>query len=128
MAVSKFAIAAVAAILAGGATAGLANEDSAAVPAQVAADTPVTPIARIADPATAFKDVAVRFTSGKRFGHVVGVATNADGRATKIRVALDDMPATRLWIDQSDLVYSRSKDAIVAHDVHAPTVTVADAR
>jgi hypothetical protein len=128
MAISKFAVACVAAILAGGATAGLASESFTPEQTQIASETPATPIAAIANPDAAFKDVAVRFTSGKAFGHVVGVATNARGRATKIQVALDDMPTTQLWIDQSDLVYSRAHDAIVAHDVHAPAMTVADAR
>jgi hypothetical protein len=125
MAISKFAVACIAAILAGGATAGLASsDDPAAVPAQVAAERPVTPIAAVSDPSL-FQNVAVRFVSGKQFGHVVSVATDARGRASRIQVALSDMPGTSLWLDKSDLVYSRSQDAIVAHDVHAPAMAVA---
>jgi hypothetical protein len=125
MAVSKFAIACVAAILAGGATAGLArSDDRTATPVQVLDEHPVTPIAAITDPQATLQDVAVRFVSGKQFGRVVAVATDAHGHAARIRVALDGMP-TKLWIDQSDLVYSRSQDAIVAHDVHPPALTVA---
>ncbi len=126
MAVSKFAVACVAAILAGGATASLAREDDQApIKAQVADETPVTPISAISDPSRLLDGVSVRFVSGKSFGRVVAVSTNAAGRATRVRVALDDMPATQLWIDQSDLVYSRARDSIVAHDVHAPAMTVA---
>ena len=126
MAISKFAVACVAAILAGGATAGLAHgDDQNAVKAQVVDETPVTPISAIADPSRLLDGVAVRFVSGKSFGRVVAVSTDANGHATRVRVALDDMPATRLWIDQSDLVYSRARDSIVAHDVHAPAMTVA---
>ncbi len=33
---------------------------------------------------------------------VVAVSTDANGHATRVRVALDDMPATQLWIDQDD--------------------------
>ena len=128
MAVSKFTIACVAAILAGGATASLADGDQAMVPAQETSERAVTPIAAIADPARSFDGVAVRFVSGRRFGRVVAVATDSHGRATRVRVALDGMPATRLWLDRSDLVYSRAADSIVAHDVHAPAMTVADAR
>ncbi len=125
MAVSKFAVACMAAVLAGGATAGLASNDSHSVPAQVVAETPVTPISAIADPARLLQGVAIRFVSGQSFGRVVAVSTDTAGHATRVRVALDGMPATRLWIDQSDLVYSRARDSIVAHDVHAPAMTVA---
>jgi len=125
MAVSKFAVACVAAILAGGTTAGLASGDASAVPAQIADETPVTPIAAIREPERLLAGVQIRFVSGKSFGRVVGVATDSAGHATRVRVALDGMPAERLWIDQSDLVYSRARDSIVAHDVHAPAMTVA---
>lgn len=125
MAVSKFAIACVAAILAGGATAGLAGGDFNAVPAQVADETPVTPVSAIAEPSRLLAGVPVRFVSGQAFGHVVTVATGAGGRATRLQIALDGMPAENLWIDQSDLVYSRARNSIVAHDVHAPSVLVA---
>ena len=125
MAVSKFAVACVAAILAGGASAGLASTDDAPAPVvQVTDSRPVTPIAAVRDPAL-FHDVVVRFVSGQGFGHVVGVATDARGRASRIEVALDGMPGTTLWLDKSDLVYSRSQDMIVAHDVHAPVMAVA---
>ncbi|HWD29482.1 MAG TPA: hypothetical protein VG387_20080 [Rhizomicrobium sp.] len=126
MAVSKFAVACVAAILAGGASAGLASSDSPAGPStgQIATETPVTPIGAVTDPSL-FQNVAVRFVSGKSFGHVVAVSTDARGRADRIRVALNDMPGMSLWLDKSDLVYSRSQDAIVAHDVHAPALAVA---
>jgi len=120
MAVSKFAIACMAAILAGGASAGLANDNATAVPAQVTDETPVTPISAIADPTRLLDGVAVRFVSGRAFGRVVAVSTDATGHATKIRVALDGMPGERLWIDRSDLVYSRARNSILAHDVHAP--------
>ncbi|MEI9991823.1 MAG: hypothetical protein WDM86_17530 [Rhizomicrobium sp.] len=125
MAVSKFAVACIAAVLAGGATAGLANSDIHAVPTQVAEETPVTPVSAIADPSRLLAGVAVRFVSGQSFGRVVAVSTDAAGHATRIQVALDGMPGTELWIDQSDLVYSRARDSIVAHDVHAPAMTVA---
>ena len=125
MAVSKFAVACIAAILAGGATAGLASSDDPAAPhAQVANERPVTPIGAVTDPAL-FQNLDVRFVSGKAFGRVVAVSTDARGRADRIRVALNDMPGTSLWLDKSDLVYSRSQDAIVAHDVHAPAMAVA---
>ena len=87
-----------------------------------------TPISHIANPQAAFRNVAVQFTSGKALGRVVAIATNGAGRATRVRVALDDMPAQQIWLDQDDLVYSRSHDVIVAHDVHAPAMAVADAR
>jgi len=125
MTVSKFAVACVAAILAGGATAGLAHDDQDMVKAQVAEETPVTPISAIADPSRLLTGVPVRFVSGQSFGRVVAVSTDANGHATRIRVALDGMQSTKLWIDQSDLVYSRARDSIVAHDVHAPAMTVA---
>jgi hypothetical protein len=125
MAVSKFAVACVAAVLAGGASAGLASsDDTSAHAVQVTNERPVTPIAAVSDP-TLFQNVSVRFVSGKSFGRVVGVATDARGRASRIQVALNDMPGTTLWLDKSDLVYSRSQDAIVAHDVHAPSIAVA---
>jgi hypothetical protein len=125
MAVSKFAVACVAAILAGGVTAGLASsDDPAAVPVQVANERPVTPIAAVTDPGL-FQNLDVRFVSGKPFGRVGAVSTDARGRADRIRVALNDMPGTSLWLDKTDLVYSRSQDAIVAHDVHAPAMAVA---
>jgi hypothetical protein len=126
MAVSKFAVACIAAILAGGATAGLASSDGSAAPpaAQVANERPVTPIAAVRDPAL-FQNLDVRFVSGKPFGRVVAVSIDARGRADRIRVALNDMPGTSLWLDKSDLVYSRSQDAIVAHDVHAAAMAVA---
>ncbi|MEJ0028433.1 MAG: hypothetical protein WDN01_20590 [Rhizomicrobium sp.] len=125
MAVSKFAVACIAAVLAGGATAGLASNDAHSIPAQVAEETPVTPISAIGDPARLLNGVSARFVSGQSFGRVVAVSTDAAGHATRVRVALDGMPSTHLWIDQSDLVYSRARDSIVAHDVHAPAMTVA---
>ena len=128
MAVSKFTVACVAAVIAGGASAGLASSDAAMVPAQVTTEQPVTAIAAIANPQALFQGVPVRFVSGKQFGRVVAVATDAAGHAVKIRVALDGMPDQRLWLDRSDLAYSRSADSIIAHDVHAPAMTVADAR
>ncbi|MEI9996807.1 MAG: hypothetical protein WDM91_19570 [Rhizomicrobium sp.] len=129
MAISKFAVAAVAAILAGGATAGLAGNDaSAAAGEQASATVRTTPIAAIADPQRAFRDVAVQFNSGKTFGRVVAVSTNGAGRVQRIRVALSDMPSEQIWLDRDDLVYSRAHDVIIAHDVHAPAIAVADAR
>lgn len=128
MAVSKFGILCITAILAGGATAGLADSDPASVPVQVNAEQRSTPISAISNPDMSFRDVAVQFTSGKAFGRVVAVSTNGEGRATKIRVALNDMPSQQIWLDQSDLVYSRSRDVIIAHDIHAPALAVADAR
>jgi len=128
MAVSRFGLLCIAAVVAGGATAGLADSDNPSVPVQVTAEHRGTPIAAIANPDSSFRDVAVQFTSGKTFGHVVAISTNGEGRATKVRVALDDMPSEKIWLDQADLVYSRSCDAIVAHDVHAPNLAVADAR
>ncbi len=126
MAVSRFAVACVAAILAGGTTAGLASDDAVSLPsAQVANETPVTPITAIGDPARLLAGVPVRFVSGQPFGRVVAVSTDTAGHATRVRVALDGMPAERLWLDQSDLVYSRAHDSIIAHDVHAPAMTVA---
>jgi hypothetical protein len=125
---SKFAIAAVAAIFAGGAAASVGFESSPAPAAQVAEAGVATPISHIANPQAAFRNVAVTFTSGKAFGRVVAIATNGAGRATRVRVALDDMPAQQIWLDQDDLVYSRSHDVIIAHDVHAPAMAVADAR
>jgi hypothetical protein len=128
MAVSKFVIACTAAIFAGGALGTLADENAAGSAPQVRADNRVTPIRAIADPERALNGVAVQFVSGKRFGRVVAISTNAAGHVSRIRVALDDMPAQKLWLDQQDLVYSRARDVIVAHDVHAPAMTVADAR
>jgi len=125
---SKFAIACVAAVFAGGASAGL-TIDNAPAPAAQIAEAPVgTPISAIADPESSFKNVSVQFTSGKSFAHVVAVSTNGAGHAARIRVALDDMPSQQLWLDSDDLVYSRSRDVIIAHDVHAPAMAVADAR
>ncbi len=126
--ISKFAVAAVAAIFAGGASAGLSIDNTPAAPAQVSASGAVTPIDRIANPESSFRNVAVQFNSGKTFAHVVGVTTDGAGRAVRIRVALNDMPSQQLWLDQNDLVYSRSHDVIVAHDVHAPAMAVADAQ
>lgn len=128
MAISKFAIACVAAVFAGGATASLAIDDSAAVPAQVTDAGVATPISAIANPSQSFRNVAVQLVSGKTVGHVVAITTNAAGRATRVRMALADMPSQQIWVDQSDLVYSRSRDVIVAHDIHAPALAVADAR
>ncbi len=125
---SKFAIAAVAAIFAGGAAATVGTESSPAPAAQVAEAGVATPISAIANPQVSFKNVDVQFTSGKSFGRVVAISTNAAGRATRVRVALDDMPSQQIWLDQDDLVYSRSHDVIIAHDVHAPAMAVADAR
>ena len=127
MAVSRFGLLCIAAVVAGGATAGLADSDTASVPVQVTVEQRGTPIAAIADPDSSFRDVAVQFTSGKTFGHVVAVSTNGEGRATKVRVALDDMPSAKIWLDQADLVYSRARDVIIAHDIHAPNLAVADA-
>src|SRR5690348_2285977 len=70
MAVSRFGLLCIAAIVAGGATAGLADSDSPSVPVQVTAEHRGTPIAAIANPDSSFHDVAVQFTSGKTFGHV----------------------------------------------------------
>lgn len=126
MAISKFAVACMAAVLAGGAAAGLTLEGSA--PPQVQNADAVTPISAVADPQTSFKDAAVQFTSGKAFGHVVAIATNGAGRVSRIRVALDAAPAQRLWLDQDALVYSRARNVIVTHDIHAPAMAVADAR
>ncbi|HEY0303008.1 MAG TPA: hypothetical protein VGC36_16800 [Rhizomicrobium sp.] len=128
MAISKFAIACVAAVLAGGATAGLAVDGAPVPPAQMSASGAVTPISAIADPNRSFKAVSVQLTSGKTVGRVVAIATDAAGRATRVRVELADMPSQRIWLDQNDLVYSRSRDVIVAHDVHAPAMTMAAAR
>jgi hypothetical protein len=125
---SKFAIACAVAIFAGGAMAALASGDATDSTLQVRADSRVTPIRAIADPERSLHGVAVQFVSGKPFGRVVAVSTNADGHVSKIRIVLDDMPAQQLWLDQQDLVYSRARDVIVAHDVHAPALTVADAR
>jgi hypothetical protein len=126
--ISKFAIACVAAVFAGGASAGLTIDNAPAPAAQVAEASVATPISAIANPERSFKNVAVQFTSGKSFAHVVAVSTNGSGHAARIRVALDDMPSQQLWLDSDDLVYSRSRDVIVAHDVHAPAMAVADAR
>lgn len=125
MAISKFALACIGAVTAG-AMAGFARAPS--VPPQVQAESMVTPIAAIADPETAFHATPVELTSGKVFAHVVAVSTDGAGRAARIRVALDDMPGQRLWLDRRDLVYSRSRDAIIAHDVHAPAMAVAEAQ
>jgi hypothetical protein len=125
---SKFAIACVAAVFAGGASAGLTIDNAPAPAAQVAEAHVGTPISMIANPESSFKNVAVQFTSGKSFAHVVSVSTNGAGHAARIRVALDDMPTQQLWLDSDDLVYSRSRDVIIAHDVHAPAMAVADAR
>jgi hypothetical protein len=127
MAISKLGLLAVAAVVTGGTTAGLVGTETRSVLVQVAAEQRVTPISAIADPTLSFRNTAVEFTSGKEFGRVVGVATNGLGRATKVRVALNDIPSEQIWLDQSDLVYSRSRAAIIAHDVHAPNLAVADA-
>jgi hypothetical protein len=124
--ISKFAIACVAAVFAGGATAGLAG-DGAPAPAAPTVEAR-TPISAVADPQSAFKNVAVQFVSGKTFAHVVAISTNDKGHAMRIRVALDDMPAQQIWLDQDDLAYSRARNVIVARDVHAPAMAVADAQ
>ena len=126
--ISKFALACVAAIFAGGATAGLTAEGSAVAPAQVTSSGRATPISAIANPLLSFQGVSVQLVSGKPVGRVVAIAVNGAGRATRVRVELADMPSEAIWLDQDDLVYSRSRDVIVAHDVHAPAMTVADAR
>lgn len=126
--ISKFALACVAAIFTGGATAGLVAEGTPMPAAQVAEASLATPISAIADPDSSFRNVAVQFNNGKSFGRVVGIALDGAGRATRVRVALDDMPSEKIWLDQDDLVYSRSRDVIVAHDVHAPAMAIADAR
>ena len=126
--ISKFALACVAAVFTGGVTAGLTAEGSAGTPAQVMTSESTTPIAAILNPLVSFQNVSVQLISGKPVGRVVAIATNADGRATRIRVELADMPSEALWLDQSDLVYSRSHNVIVAHDIHAPAMAVADAR
>ena len=128
MSISKFGLLAVAAIVAGGATAGLAVSEPSAQPAQVAMESRATPIAAIANPSLSFRNAPVEFNSGKAFGRVVAIATNDEGRATKIQVALTDMPSQQIWLDKTDLVYSRSRGAIIAHDVHAPALAVADAQ
>ena len=74
-----------------------------------------------------FRDVAVQFVSGKTFGHVVAISTDGRGRVSRVRIALADMPSQQIWLDQDDLVYSRSQNVIVAHDVHAPAMAVAEA-
>jgi hypothetical protein len=125
--VSKFAVACVAVIVAGGVTAGLATNEPSVPPAQVSASHRGTPIAAIGNPALSFRDVAVQFVSGKTFAHVVDVAIDGSGHASRILVALDDPPEQRIWLDPEDLVYSRSLDAIVAHDIHGVAITVADA-
>ena len=125
MAISKFTLACVAAILAGGATAGLAEDPFSPVPTQVSDERPVTPIAAIARPVELFRGVTVRLVSNKPVGRVRAVDTDTRGHATRIQVALSDMPGTAVWVDQSDLVYSRAQDAIIAHDIHAPSMTVA---
>ena len=112
----------------GGVTAGLAQTETTPPAVQLATEHRTTPIAAIANPDSSFRNVAVEFTSGKAFGRVVAISTNGEGRAIKVRVALNDMPSEQIWLDQSDLVYSRSRDAIIAHDVHAPNLAVADAR
>ncbi len=126
--ISKFVIACVAAVFAGGASAGLTMDNTPSPAAQVAEAHAATPISAIANPEASFRNVAVQFTSGKGFAHVVAVSTNGAGHAARIRVALDDMPSQQLWLDSDDLVYSRSRDVIVAHDVHAPAMAVADAQ
>jgi hypothetical protein len=123
--VSKFAIACVAAIVAGGVTAGLATDEPAVRQAQVTASHRGTPIDAIANPEVNFRDVAVQFVSGKTFGHVVDVATDGRGRASRILVERDDLPAEKIWLDPEDLVYSRSLDVIVAHDVHGVAMAIA---
>ena len=126
--ISKFVLACVAAIFTGGVTAGLTAEGSAVAPAQVTTTGLATPISAIVNPQAAFQDVAVQLIDGKAVGRVVAVATDAAGRASRVRVELADMPSEAIWLDKSDLVYSRSRDVIVAHDVHAPAMAVADAR
>jgi hypothetical protein len=124
--ISKFALACVAAIFTGGVTAGLTAEGSVAPQAKTGDST--TPIAAIENPLVSFQNVSVQLISGKPVGRVVAIATNAEGHATRVRVELADMPSEAIWLDQSDLVYSRSHNVIVAHDVHAPAMAVADAR
>jgi hypothetical protein len=126
--ISKFAIACVAAIVAGGVTAGLATDEPIGQSAQVTESHSGTPLPAIANPNATFRDVAVQFVSGKTFAHVVAISTDGNGRVARIRVALDDMPSQQIWLDQDDLVYSRSQNVIVAHDVHAPAMAVAEAR
>ena len=124
--ISKFAIACVAAIFAGGGAASVVADGTPAPDTHVASST--TPIVAIAEPESSFANVAVEFSNGKPFGRVVAIAVNGAGHATRVRVALDDMPGQKIWLDQDDLVYSRARNVIVAHDVHAPAMAVADAR
>ena len=126
--ISKFALACVAAIFTGGVSAGLTAEGSTGSPVQVQTAESTTPIALIGNPLVSFQNVSVQLISGKPVGRVVAIATNADGHATRVRVELADMPSEAIWLDQSDLVYSRGRNVIVAHDVHAPAMAVADAR
>jgi hypothetical protein len=128
MAISKFGLACIAAVIAGGATSVLANGNPVPPPARSATIPPGTPIAAIANPQAAFKDIAVQFVSGKTFGHVAAIAMTEDGRAARLRIVVDDVPSQSLWLGPDDLSYSRSRDVIVARDVHAPAIAVADAR
>ncbi|MEI9886054.1 MAG: hypothetical protein WDN08_06055 [Rhizomicrobium sp.] len=128
MAISKFAIACVAAVFAGGSAAAIAIDGSAVPAPQIVQSGLVTPISAIADPHRSFNDVAVQLVSGRTVGHVTGVVTDGAGRATRLRMELADMPTQHIWLDRSDLVYSRSRDVIIAHDIHAPAMAVADAR
>ncbi len=128
MAISKFALACIAAVIAGGATSVFADANPAQAPVQAVQVPAGTPIGAIANPGAAFKDIAVQFVSGKTFGHVVAIATTESGRAARIRVALDDAPSQTLWLGPEDLSYSRARDVIVARDVHSPAIAVADAQ
>jgi hypothetical protein len=123
MTISKYAVACVAAIFAGGVTAGLADGGTVPVPAQVTDEDQVTPVSAVAYPDQSFDGVAVRFVSGKSFGRVVAVSTDARGHAARLRIALDS--GERLWIDRRDLVYSRARDSIIAQDVHPPMTAIA---
>src|SRR6185436_11887142 len=104
MAVSKFAIACVAAVLAGGASASISGSDGAPPEAtQTSNGILGTPVYAIHQPHAMFRDTPVQFVSGKTFAHVVNVATDDAGHATRVQVALDDMPAQKLWLDEGNL-------------------------
>ncbi|HEY0106632.1 MAG TPA: hypothetical protein VGB91_11155 [Rhizomicrobium sp.] len=126
MAVPKFALACLAAAVAGGACAGFARDSAA--PAQDVSAPPLTPLAAIAQPAVAFRGVAVRLASGRAIAHVAAVATDGQGRASRIQIVFDDLSARTLWLGGSDLAYSRAGNCIVARNIPAPAMTLAQAR
>src|SRR3569833_4106921 len=98
MAISKFGLLAVSAVMIGGVTAGLAQTETTPPAVQLATEHRTAPVAAIANPDSSFRTVAVEFTSGKAFGRVVAISTNGVGCVFLVCVVLNDMPSVLFWL------------------------------